>query len=37
MLELLYENVRKLKDEKTAFYVERCEKNVKVIGDIIRE
>ena len=36
MLELLYEDVRKLKDEKTAFYVERCEKNVKIIGDIIR-
>ena len=36
MLELLYEDVRKLKDEKTKFYVERCEENVKLIGNFIR-
>jgi len=36
MLELLYEDVRKLKDEKTKIYIERCEENVRLIGHIIR-
>ncbi len=37
MLELLYEDVRKLEDEKTEFYVERCDYNVTKIGEIIRK
>ena len=37
MLELLYEDVKKLKDEKTEIYVKRCESNITIIGEILRK
>lgn len=35
-IELLYEDIRKLSDEKTKFYVQRCEKNVDWIRFLLR-
>ncbi|MEM2972389.1 MAG: hypothetical protein QW270_08240 [Candidatus Bathyarchaeia archaeon] len=37
MIELLCEDVKKLRDEKTKFYVNRCIKNVINIHELIRD